>query len=192
MGGSCKLTEMNRTCSRPRLRSDRTISLARPDLVGERDRPVGVPQPPPRAGAIHLGEPARTAKRRGPRFSSASALDREPSSSCWTGREGQTYEAIVSLTSRRITTWRHVPDTQPNIIVEEFLECERACRANADWQAAMRKRGITDFDLCMVDPWSNGNYGIDGEHDNGRRLVRALTWVAPTRKTMATPGPSKM
>jgi primary-amine oxidase len=39
----------------------------------------------------------------------------------------------------------------------------------------MRKRGITDFDLCMVDPWSAGNFGIDSER--GQRIVRALTWV---------------
>ena len=39
----------------------------------------------------------------------------------------------------------------------------------------MRKRGITDFDLCMVDPWSAGNFGVQAEH--GRRLSRALTWV---------------
>ena len=108
-------------------------------------------------------------------FTSASAVEREAFVILLDRAQGVTYEAIVSLTSGRITAWRHVPDAQPNIVVEEFLECERACRANADWQSAMRKRGITDFDLCMVDPWSNGNYGI--ENDNGRRLVRALTWV---------------
>src|ERR1700730_17169349 len=90
-------------------------------------------------------------------FTSDSALEREAFVILLDRAQRNTYEAIVSLTSGRITTWRHVPDTQPNIVVEEFLECERACRANPDWQAAMRKRGITDFDLCMVDPWSNGN-----------------------------------
>ncbi len=39
----------------------------------------------------------------------------------------------------------------------------------------MRKRGITNFDLCMVDPWSAGNFGLEAE--TGRRLSRALTWV---------------
>ena len=39
----------------------------------------------------------------------------------------------------------------------------------------MRKRGIVDFDLCMVDPWSAGNFGL--EEERGRRLSRALTWV---------------
>src|SRR5207253_4890380 len=61
------------------------------------------------------------------------------------------------------------------IMLDEFLECEQACKASPEWQAAMRKRGITNFDLCMVDPWSAGNFGLEAE--TGRRLSRALTWV---------------
>jgi primary-amine oxidase len=89
--------------------------------------------------------------------------------------ESKTYEAIVSLTSGRVTSWQHVPDVQPSFTVEEILDCERTVQANPDWQAAMRKRGITDFSLCMVEPWSAGNYGF--ENENGLRLTRALTWV---------------
>ncbi len=40
----------------------------------------------------------------------------------------------------------------------------------------MRRRGITDFSLAMVDPWSAGNFGIEDE--KGRRLSRTLTWVS--------------
>ena len=39
----------------------------------------------------------------------------------------------------------------------------------------MKKRGVTDFGLTMVDAWSAGNFGFP--QDEGRRLVRALTWV---------------
>ena len=38
----------------------------------------------------------------------------------------------------------------------------------------MRRRGITDFRLCMIDLWSAGNFGTDAP---GQRLCRALTWV---------------
>ena len=68
-----------------------------------------------------------------------------------------------------------IPDVQPAIMLDEFLECEQACKASPEWQAAMRRRGITEFDLCMVDPWSAGNFGI--EKERGRRISRALTWV---------------
>src|SRR5215475_14589331 len=88
---------------------------------------------------------------------------------------GRTYEVVVSLTEGRVLSWVHVPGVQPAIVLDEFVECEAAVRADARWQAAMRKRGVTDFSLAMVDAWSAGNFGLP--QDEGRRLVRALTWV---------------
>jgi primary-amine oxidase len=98
-----------------------------------------------------------------------------------------TYEAIVSLTQERVVAWTAVPGVQPSIVFDEFLECEAAVRADPRWQEAMRKRGVTDFSLTMVDPWSAGNFGFAGEE--GRRLVRALTWVRrhPTDNGYARP-----
>jgi primary-amine oxidase len=86
-----------------------------------------------------------------------------------------TDEAVVSLDRRAVVAWEEIADVQPAIMLDEFLECEEACKASPEWQAAMRKRGITDFSLCMVDPWSAGNFGLEAER--GRRLSRALTWV---------------
>jgi primary-amine oxidase len=88
---------------------------------------------------------------------------------------GKTYEALVSLTQDQVLSWQHLPGVQPSIVFDEFFEAEAAVRADPRWQAAMRKRGVTDFSLAMVDPWSAGNFGFKGE--DGRRLVRALTWV---------------
>jgi primary-amine oxidase len=88
---------------------------------------------------------------------------------------GKTYEAIVSLTREQVLAWEHVPGVQPSIVFDEFFEAEAAVRADPRWQEAMRKRGLADFSLAMVDPWSAGNFGIKAEE--GRRLVRALTWV---------------
>ena len=80
-----------------------------------------------------------------------------------------TYEAVVSLNERSVTSWQHVPGVQPRIMFDEFAECEAVVKANPEFQAALRLRGITDFDLVMVDPWSAGNYGFADEE--GRRLV---------------------
>ncbi len=88
---------------------------------------------------------------------------------------GKTYEAVVSLSEGRVASWEHVPGVQPAIILDEFFECEAAVRADPRWQEAMRKRGVTDFSLAMVDSWSAGYFPQEGEE--GRRLVRALTWV---------------
>jgi primary-amine oxidase len=88
---------------------------------------------------------------------------------------GLTSEAIVSLSRANVVRWRDVPGVQPAVMLDEFYECELAVKADPGWQAAVRKRGVADFDLCMVDPWSNGHYGI--AEDGRQRLVRALTWV---------------
>ena len=92
---------------------------------------------------------------------------------------GKTYEAVVSLSQGRVLSWEHVPGAQPAIVLDEFVECEEAVRADPRWQEAMRQRGITDFDLAMVDPWSAGNFGFP--EDEGARLVRALRGCAGTR-----------
>jgi primary-amine oxidase len=86
-----------------------------------------------------------------------------------------TYEAVVSLSRKEVLSWEHRPGAQPAIVFDEFLECEAAVRADPRWQDAMRRRGVTDFSLAMIDPWSAGNFGIPA--DEGRRLSRALTWV---------------
>ena len=89
--------------------------------------------------------------------------------------EGTTYEAVVSLSGKHVVSWQAVPGVQPSIVLDEFFECEAAVRADPRWQEAMRKRGVTDFSLAMVDPWSAGHFGF--RDDEGRRLSRALTWV---------------
>jgi primary-amine oxidase len=60
-------------------------------------------------------------------------------------------------------------------MIDEFFECEQMLKAHPDFQAALRKRGITNFDLVMVDPWSAGNYGTKEEQT--QRLTRTLSWV---------------
>src|SRR2546425_230773 len=89
--------------------------------------------------------------------------------------DGATYEAVVSITEGKVISWRHIPGGQPSIMLDEFFECEQAVKASPEFQAALRKRGITNFDLLMVDPWSAGSYG--GEEEKTQRLSRALSWV---------------
>ncbi len=122
--------------------------------------------------SVTLHEPAKAVVLAYP---SVGAVDREAFAILLDNEAGQTYEAVISLSRRTVLSWEHVPNVQPAIMLDEFLECEQACKASPEWQAAMRKRGITNFDLCMVDPWSAGNFGLEAE--TGRRLSRALTWV---------------
>lgn len=85
------------------------------------------------------------------------------------------YEAIVSLTRGELISWKHIPGVQPHIMYDEFVECEAACKADPAFRAALAKRGVTDMDLVMVEPWSAGDYGDADEE--GMRLTRALMFV---------------
>ncbi len=90
-------------------------------------------------------------------------------------RARATVEAVVSLGRGVVVSWRDVSGVQPPITFEEFFACERLVRANPAWLDAVRKRGVTDPELAIVDPWSAGYYGP--ADDPRRRLIRALTWI---------------
>ena len=92
----------------------------------------------------------------------------------------RTYEAIVSLSEDSVKSWNHIPGVQPKIMLDEFYECEQAVKADPAFREALARRGITDVDLVMVDPWAAGNYGYEG--DDGMRLSYSLCWVRSSPK----------
>ncbi|MCE3556045.1 primary-amine oxidase [Pseudonocardia sp. RS11V-5] len=89
-------------------------------------------------------------------------------------RHQQTIEALVSLDRGAVASWEVLDDVQPSVMLEEFFSAEEITRSDPRWQEAMRKRGVTDFSLAMIDPWAAG-YDIDDP--TGRRLLRPLTFV---------------
>ena len=105
---------------------------------------------------------------------------------------GKGYEAVVNLSTRSVSRFEGLAEgVQPSIMLDEFNECEEAARKCPEFQAAMKKRGITDMSLVMIDAWSAGHYGNEPAADKGKRLVRSLSWVAPSRWTTATPARSR-
>jgi primary-amine oxidase len=94
--------------------------------------------------------------------------------------ERATCEAVVTLDphagTAAVTSWRRVPGVQPSIMLEEFFAAEELVRSDPRWQQAMLARGVTDFGLCMIDPWSTPNVAPGLGADNGR-FVSPLTWV---------------
>jgi len=88
---------------------------------------------------------------------------------------GATYEAVVSITEGRVKAWRHIPGVQPPVIFKEVVASEQILKAHPEFQAALRKRGITDLALVMVDCWTVGNYGK--EEERTRRLLRSLAYL---------------
>ena len=120
-----------------------------------------------------LAEPAKDAVLR---HRPGDAFDREAHIVLRERAEGTTYEAVVSITAGEVRLWREVPGVQPAIMLEEFMATEAAVRKDARWQEAMRRRGVTDFDMVMIDPWSVGYNGPEDAARRGR-FLRPLTWV---------------
>jgi primary-amine oxidase len=94
------------------------------------------------------------------------------------GASGRGYEAVVDLASGEVRRYEALPEgVQPPIMGDEFGEVIEAARKSPAFREAMKKRGIEDLSLVMVDAWSAGHYGNEPPEDKGKRLVRALCWV---------------
>jgi primary-amine oxidase len=102
-------------------------------------------------------------------------------------RSGATYEAVVSVRSEKMRSWRLVPGVQPSLMLEEIFLVGDIVKASPQWRDAMARRGVTELDQVQVDPWSAGNFGIEAEQ--GRRLVRAAAHLRkrPTDNGWAHP-----
>ncbi|MEO1180922.1 MAG: primary-amine oxidase, partial [Cyanobacteria bacterium J06636_28] len=137
-----------------------------------------------RFATVTLNEPAKATVLG---FQPGDEIEREAFVILLDNATAKTYEAVVSLKSSTLKSWQHIPGVQPPIMLDEFVECEAAVKASQEFRDAIAKRGITDPDLVMVDPWSAGHYGIAEE--DGVRLSRALCWVKanPTDNGYARP-----
>ena len=65
-------------------------------------------------------------------------------------------------------------------MLDEFGECEEAARRSPAFREAMKKRGIEDLSLVMIDAWSAGHYGNEPPEDRGKRLCPRLV-LGPLR-----------
>ena len=89
---------------------------------------------------------------------------------------GATFEATVDLSAGKLAEIVTRTGVQPGIVIEEFILCERAVKADPRWRAALARRGIVDYDKAIVDPWSVGAYGNKKFYSN-RRTVQALSYI---------------
>lgn len=84
------------------------------------------------------------------------------------------YRAIVSISVGRVLSWEPVSaGTIPLAI--DASGADAVIKAHPDWQAAMRKRGITDFENVQIDTWPAAHFGLEVE--KGRRLIRGIAYA---------------
>src|SRR5690242_1164273 len=94
--------------------------------------------------------------------------------------QNKTYEAVVDLQTQTLSSWKHIPSAQPAIVNREYPLATQVVKADPRWQAAMQKRGITDFDLVKINCWAPGILSKQ-EENTGNRLCRGLSYYKGDR-----------
>lgn len=90
-------------------------------------------------------------------------------------KANRTYQGIVDLGGNKLTAWNPLPGKQSLVLFEEYGVMPRIVKADPRWQAAMKKRGITDFGKVWIDVWANGHLVPKGQE--GARLLRGVSFL---------------
>jgi primary-amine oxidase len=144
--------------------------LTREKYLGESVRVVSINLIEPAKSLVEKHKPGSPFERK----AMAIVLDREKRAA---------YEIVLDLVSKSVTSVAQLPaGVQPSVMLDEFGECEQAVRRSPLFQEALKKRGITDADLVMVEPWSAGQYGTEEPDEKGVRRLRALCFVRSETK----------
>ncbi len=108
-------------------------------------------------------------------------LMRRAATTVFDTKTGATHIGIVDLEKKKVVSWiehpsKEFPYGQPPVIIEEFFKVGEIVKKDANWRKAVKRRGLTDadIDLVQVDPFSAGYF--DREVEKGRRLVSAVSY----------------
>lgn len=94
-------------------------------------------------------------------------------------KKEEVYELVVSLDEGQILDCEHIPGVQPAFLFGDlnmdFNEWEHGVKHDPKFVEALRKRGIENPDLVMIDPWPISNFG--NKEEEGKRLAIGRCWV---------------
>lgn len=135
---------------------------------------------------ISLAEPDKTPTLT---FDAAAQPPRKAFVVAYVREEKLVYEGVVDLDKGALESWEPVPGRFPSYLSDAFETVEQVVREDPRWQEAMRRRGITDFSLAMIDPWPAGYYGHQDRYQDSPLLCRPLTFMraAPSEHGYARP-----
>ena len=119
---------------------------------------------------IELNEPPKAG------LTAGDGVAREAAVVCWNRADGHTYKAVVSLDENRVRSWEHRPGEQPNFTADEFRDVDEALRKDPRVADALRRHGVEDMDLVLLDTWAYGAHLIP-ERYRGRRIGWTDVWV---------------
>ena len=106
------------------------------------------------------------------KFKTGDAFRREAFVVVFERATNQTHEAMVDVKNKRVLSWKEIKGVQPSFMQEDFFLVMSIVRSNPAFQAAMQKRGITDYNNVQLDGWSAGWFGFADEANI--RMVRAI------------------
>jgi primary-amine oxidase len=86
-------------------------------------------------------------------------------------------DVVVSVTAGEVRRWTVHDGMRPALLFGESLAAIIGVKEHPEWQAAMCKRGIDDFDRVQIDPWPAGSFGV--AHEDGRRISRCISYYRP-------------
>ena len=88
-------------------------------------------------------------------------------------KKEEVYELVVSLDEGQILDCEHISGVQPAFLFGDlnmdFNEWEHGVKHDPKFVEALRKRGIENPDLVMIDPWPISNFG--NKEEEGKRLA---------------------
>lgn len=125
-----------------------------------------------RFSIINLHEPPKAEVAN---FQPGASFRREAFAVVYERASNKTFEAIVDLRAQTVLSWKARPGAQPTALFEEDFLVQTLIRPHAEWQAALRKRGITDFSTVQIDTWAVGNFGF--KEEEGKRLYRCVPYL---------------
>jgi primary-amine oxidase len=89
-------------------------------------------------------------------------------------------EVVASVTTGEVVSWTPHAGMRPALLFGESFGAVTTLREHPDWQAALRRRGIEDFELVQIDPWPAGSFGVG--HEEGRRISRCISYVRHSKE----------
>ena len=102
------------------------------------------------------------------------AVDREVEALLVPPGRLEAIEAVVSVTAQKVRSWTVHDGMRPALLFGESFSAIVGVKEHPEWQAAMRRRGIDDFDKVQIDPWPAGSF--DSPHESGRRISRCISY----------------
>ena len=121
---------------------------------------------------VELREPAKAVVRN---FKPGDPIERFARGTVFRSEGLGVWRVVVDIKAEQVIQVDHWPQARPMIQMEQFMVMEDIIKANPEFVAGCKKRGIDDLSLVCIDPWTAGNFGLPDEE--GRHLCHTFAWL---------------